>query len=381
MTVFYMKSIPSSIILHLSLIDRIGPSVIERILTQLDPDNVANIYRFSVSDFCTLFSISPATAQKIVDGLADNQILERELFLIERHKISWATIFDDTYPELLKNIHLPPAVIYWRGALTNSDQTLAIVGSRDANRYGQQTITQIVPMLVDKGWIIVSGGARGADTMAHKATLHAGGKTIAVLGSGLLKLYPPENKDLFEQIVQSGGVLLSPFPLLMDPLPINFPARNRVIAGLSKGTIVVQAAIKSGARITADYCLSQGREVFAIPGPIDEPLSAGCNALIQQGAKLTTGVADILIEFGQVMEQSLPTKGHLKTSDQPVIQQTFIEETCVEGVIVRTCQKPCSVDELLGATGLPLIQMTKLLFDLQLKGLLAQNMAGLWEKQ
>lgn len=378
-----MKSIASSIILHLSLIDDIGPAIIERLLARMSPENFADMYHLSASDFHNSFGISSETAQKMVDGLADTNLLAIELDLIDNNGISWATIFDPEYPQLLKNIHLPPIVIYWKGVLGHQD-TIAIVGSRAAHSYAQQAIDQLVPALTMQGWAIVSGGARGADTMAHQATLDAGGKTIAVWGSGLLKPYPPENKRLFENIVQAGGAIVSPFPLLLDPLPGNFPARNRVIAGLSRGCIVVQAAIKSGARITADYALSQGREVFAIPGPIDDLLSAGCHALIQQGAKLTTCVNDILIEFGQEIE---PEKVEIpvKPVSKRVLQMTFVpvqeEDTSPEGVILRYCRKPCSVDELLESTGLPLIQMTKMLFELQIKGLISQNMAGLWEKQ
>ena len=376
-----MKYNSSTIILHLSLIDSIGPSVVERLLKH-EHGNLADIYRFSASDFQNLFGYTHGTAQKLVEGLANNQILENELSLIERQKVSWLTILDDEYPLLLKNIHLPPTVLYWRGMLPETHNTLAIVGSREANGYAQQAIDQMVPVLVDYGWIIVSGGARGADTMAHQATLNAHGKTIAILGSGLMQLYPPSNKHLFEKIIEMEGALVSPFPLLMEPLPQNFPARNRVIAGMSRGCIVAQAAIKSGARITADFCLSQGREVFAIPGPIDDPLSAGCHSLIQQGAKLTTGVADVLAEFGQMIEKPIIYKEQApartyKSAVKPVIE----DDNSIEGLIIRTCQNPCSVDELLELTDLPLIQMTKLLFDLQLKGRLTQNMAGLWEKQ
>ena len=212
-----------------------------------------------------------------------------------------------------------------------------------------------------------------------------GGKTVAVLGSGLLKPYPLENEDLFRNILNNGGAMVSAFPLLFEPLPQHFPARNRVIAGLSRGCIVIQAAAKSGARITADFALTQGREVFAVPGPIDDLLSAGCHELIGQGAKLTASAADILVEFGyHIPVQKVPEtpKNTPKTRQKVLFTpvQRAISIDPIEAAIVNACQNPCSVDELLEATGLPLIQLSKMLFDLQVKGMVCQNMAGLWER-
>ena len=307
-------------------------------------------------------------------------MLERELLLIEKHKIHWITHLDETYPQLLKNIHIPPTVLYWQGTLPAGQNAIAIVGARAANAYGKQVIEQLVPPLVAHNWVIVSGGALGADTMAHQATLKAQGITVAVLGSGLLQPYPPENIRLFETIIQNGGAVVSPFPLLMEPLPGNFPARNRVIAGLSRGCIVIQAATKSGARITADYCLSQGRDVFAIPGSIYDPLSVGCHALIKQGATVITKAEDILAEYGQEIQPQDSLVAVAKQAILPIFKPVEpVNDTSIEGIMVRACQNPCAVDELLELTGLPLIQITKLLFDLQLKGLLSQNMSGLWE--
>ncbi len=366
------------ILLHLSLIEGIGSGALAKLLARFAPEELERLYAFSASDLSAQYGISSELAQTIKSGLADRTLLEKELELLERYVIPWICLFDEQYPTLLKNIHLPPLILYYKGMLPNVYDALAVVGSREANGYAKQAIDCIVPPLVAQNWLIVSGGARGADTMAHEATLAAGGKTVAVLGSGLLNLYPAINKRLFDEITASGGALVSAFPLLMEPLAPNFPARNRIIAGLSRGCLVVQAAQKSGARITAEYCLTQGRDVFAIPGLIDDPLSAGCHALIQQGAKLVTGATDILAEFGQALEQK--EKKPDEVEDQLRIIPARPTEFTLEDSIVHFCKKPCSIDELLEHTQIPLIQLSTLLFDLQIKGQVMQNMAGLWEK-
>lgn len=380
-----MNTSTATIILHLSLIEGIGPATISKIIDCVGINNSIDLYTLTFNDYIGL-GLSQKTAALLLAGLADKRLLDQEINLIEKNNVSWAHFFDSQYPELLKTIHIPPTVIYWQGKIPDQ-QTIAIVGSRDANDYGQMVIEQLIPGLVAHDFTIVSGGARGADTMAHQRTLDEGGKTVAVLGSGFLKPYPPSNKRLFAEIVENGGALMSTFPLLMDPLPENFPARNRVISGLSRGCIVIQAAAKSGARITADYALSQGREVFAVPGSINDYLSAGCHELIGQGAKLVSRAADVLVEFGiSIPEQpkeeiaKKSQKNHWKqTPGTPA--QMAIPIDPMEEIIIAACKNPSSIDELLEATGLPLIQMSKMLFELQLKGMITQNMAGLWEWQ
>ncbi len=362
------------ILLHLSLI-KSAPASTHRVLQHLG-NNLPHIYDMSEQDFINL-KILPKVAKSLVQGLSDYVLLDCELDFIEKYKIKWVTLVDDNYPELLKNIHLPPFFLCYKGTLPD-DQALAVIGSREAHSYAQGVIDNIVPQLVGNSWTIVSGGALGADTMAHRATLQAGGKTVAILGSGLLKPYPTDNKQLFEQMVDQGGAVISSFALLADPIPDNFPDRNRIISGLSRGCLVVQAAAKSGARITADYCLSQGRDVFAVPGNMWDPLSAGCHQLIQQGAKLTTNAVDILAEYGQ-KPVTIATNEIQQTIDIPVRPVEVVIEDIIDKKIVSLCARPCSVDELIEGTQLPLIQMTGRLFDLQLKGILTQNMAGLWE--
>jgi len=207
-------------------------------------------------------------------------------------------ILDKEYPALLKQIHLPPIILYCRGAKL-SNNNFSIVGSRKGSIYAENVCKHIIPKLIDQ-YTIISGGALGVDSMAHKEAIKSGGRTVAVLGSGFLQPYPRENIDLFRAIVDNGGTVISPFNLKMEPLKGNFPARNRIIAGMSVGTLVVQAAVKSGAHITAAFALEQGREVFAVPGSIFEEISLGCHSLIQQGAKLVSCPEDILEEINHV---------------------------------------------------------------------------------
>lgn len=381
-----MKTV-NNCILHLSLIDDVGPIAIQTIL-QNKPDSWSwdDLYQASHSDLISIFGLSQAMAQKVYTGLRDEALLAQELALIERNSINWMTILDSSYPPLLAHIYAPPAVLYWRGAEIDSDNCIAIVGSRKANYYGQRVINQLVPELVAHGFTIVSGGALGADSMAHQATVSAGGKTIVVLGSGLLQLYPTSNKSLFEAVIANGGTIMSSFPLRMLPLPGNFPARNRIVAGLSSGCIVIQAAERSGASITAHYALDQGREVFAVPGPIDDELSAGCHALIQQGATLVSKPKDVLDAFTHTMPSPVIRL------DKPIVQQLTLQDDTqgadIESAdtqagsdevrVMQACRTPCAMDELVNRTGLSLSVLQDILFTLQLDGKVEQDFSGRW---
>jgi len=419
------------LILHLTLIEDIGPGAIQRIMLLLRQGfeghkrsgvNGSDLYAFATSDWMHVFGFSEITAQKIATGLADKKLLERELSLIEEYNINWLTITDESYPKLLREIYLPPAVLYWQGssswdvsavALAKADKRVAIVGARKANDYGQRAVNTIVPDLVAAGYTIVSGGAVGIDAMAHKATLQCGGKTIAILGSGLLRPYPSANKKLFTAIVDSGGIVASSFPLTMEGLPGNFPARNRIVTGLSRGCLVVQAAQKSGALISAHYAMEQGREVFAVPGSIGDELSAGCNALIQEGAKLIMNSADILSEFGdRVILPDLRSFNEVGTDKQVLVQQAlFVTDSSAPLIhssspqlrsstpgspcemkwnmglkkysaaqkhILRVCKQPSSVDDIVNTTQLSFGQVQSELFNLQFDGVISQDFTGMW---
>ena len=376
-------------ILHLSLIDGIGPAVVDAIIDAWPPAQGWDaLYRYGVSDWMQL-GLSLNQAHKVASGLTDFATLEKECNSIENADITLITRADQTYPELLKHIHLPPSVLYVRGSLDAlSNKAIAIVGSRDADAYARAVIENFVPSFVASGWTIVSGGALGADTMAHEATVNERGKTIAIFGSGLLRPYPRANIQLFDRIIESGGAVISSFSLNAEPNPGNFPARNRIIAGMSKGCVVVQAAIKSGARITAQFALEQGREVFAVPGHVHHELSAGCHALIQEGAKLVTSAADILVEFGEVAPKELDKKPQVAVRVEPAVaikQQEITTQLSAEydynspqAKILAELKTPASTDEIAGRINISLSQAQSLLFELQMDGAIEQNFAGLW---
>ena len=201
---------------------------------------------------------------------------------------------EDAYPRRLKEIDQPPPVLYLRGDLLPADEwAVAIVGTRRITAYGRQVTEEVATTLARSGVTVVSGLARGVDSVAHKAALDAGGRTIAVLGSGVDVIYPSEHRSLAERMIASGAIL-SDYPVGTAPDGVNFPPRNRIISGLSLAVIVVEAGQKSGALITAEFAAEQGRDVFAVPGNINAPQSAGCNALIQQGARPLLQARDVL---------------------------------------------------------------------------------------
>ncbi|MEK7570333.1 MAG: DNA-processing protein DprA [Patescibacteria group bacterium] len=211
-------------------------------------------------------------------------------------KVQVVTLLDDNYPALLKETHDAPAVLFVRGTLPPAEQTLlAVVGTRAFTDYGRQATDMLVQPLVKAGLGIVSGLALGIDGLAHEATLNAGGKTWAVMGTGVNLVYPPQHRDLAHRIVKEGGGLISEFPLGTTSLPHHFPLRNRIVAGMCTGTLVVEAGDKSGALLTAKLALDENREVFAIPGDISRSASAGTNKFIRLGATLVRGADDILV--------------------------------------------------------------------------------------
>jgi DNA processing protein len=383
-------------LLHLSLIDDVGSAAIAMMLRN-KPEFIqfADMYDMHEQDLRATFHLTLLQAQNIKKGLADTTLLEQELELIEKHNAQWITSACDEYPTLLKNIHLLPPILYWRGSLINNEKAIAFVGARKANQYCQYAVNELVPGMVHAGYVIVSGGAMGADAMAHQAALDAGGTTIVVLGAGLLQPVLQVNRKLFAHILERGSMIASPFPLRTQANEFTFPARNRIISGLSKGTVVLQAAQKSGALITAHYALEQGRDVFAVPGSIADDLSKGCHSLIAQGAKLATSAQDILIEFGE-MVAPVPTiekKSKKQKEDKPLslFSATESQDNTQDSIdthsgtpteiILKACKRPTSTDDLAHKVSMDLASIQSLLFDLQLDGKIRQNFMGMWERK
>ncbi len=232
--------------------------------------------------------------------------------------IKWITIYEESYPNLLKQIYDPPIVLYYKGVFpVAGEKAIAVVGTRKMTGYGKIVTDQFTRELVNAGLTIVSGLARGVDSQAHLSALEANGRTIAILGGGLNQIYPPENRGLADKIIDGHGAIISEFPPDYPSLPGNFPARNRIISGLSLAVLVTEAAEDSGSLITARAAVEQGREVFAVPGPITSNLSKGPIDLIKEGAKPVTEVEEILEELGisKVKSSKLKIQSEIEVSE------------------------------------------------------------------
>jgi DNA processing protein len=269
------------------------------------------------------------------------------------------SIEDEDYPSWLTKTHDPPYVLYYRGDLDClNGLCIAIVGSRHASTYGKTQSRRFGRELGEQGITIVSGMARGIDTEAHLGALEAGGRTAAVLGCGLDVIYPPENKQLYKEITEH-GVVLTEFPPHTHPEPGNFPMRNRVIAGLSRGVLVVEAQQRSGALITVDFALEQGRDVFAVPGQINNKNSEGTNNLIKQGACLVTEINDILSEYGLDKEETGMQQGNL--FDASPEEKRIMDLLSAESI---------HFDDLIYKSKLTIGELSTVLLQLELKGII-----------
>ncbi len=292
--------------------------------------------------------------------------IEREIERARRIGIRMLALSDPEYPELLSGIADPPVVLYVRGTLAGTDRfAVAIVGSRATSPYGVQQARDLAGSLARSGITIVSGMALGIDAEAHRAALRAGGRTLAVLGSGLDVIYPMETRNLYFEVAQSGA-LISEFPLGSEPEKANFPKRNRVISGLSLGTVVVEAAQNSGSLITARSALEQGREVFAVPGRVGAPNSKGTHALLRQGARLVENSSDILAELKGVLGGYLSEKhGNVEAGRCPGREPLDPGEA---GLLTHLADQPKNIDEIAALCGMDAASAMGLLLSLELKG-------------
>ena len=285
---------------------------------------------------------------------------EREIERLERAQVSLLTWRDAAYPALLREIDASPPVLYLKGALTEGDQfALAVVGTRNSDSYGQQVTERLVTELARGQVTVVSGLALGIDALAHAAALDAGGRTLAIMACGLDIVYPARNTRLARRIVESGqGALLSEYPLGVKPESGSFPARNRIISGISQGVLIVEAGEKSGALITAEFATKQGREVFAVPGNIFASRCCGTNRLIRDGAHVVLEVNDILEALNLFM---LP--------QQMEVQQALPENAEERALLALLGHEPIHIDELILSSDLPAPTVTATLTMLELKGL------------
>jgi DNA processing protein len=291
---------------------------------------------------------------------------EEQLELIKKNQVKMVTFKDQDYPQNLLSIYDPPPFLFVKGRIEKEDENaVAIVGCRSASVYGRRITERIGRELVKRGITVVSGLARGIDSIGHQSALKEKGRTLAVLGSGLDILYPPENRGLAERISNSGAVI-SEFPFGTKPEPPNFPKRNRLISGLSLGVVIVEAGPKSGALLTAHCALEQNREVFAIPGNLGAKNSEGTNRLIKEGAKLVTSVEDIL-------EELRFDTGKEKTTTREEEEKALLDLSEMEKSIIQLISdEPHHIDKIAAGASLDVPQALSTLLSLELKGLVRQ---------
>ena len=325
-----------------NLIPHIQSKTIFELIKQLD--DISDIKKLKKSDLLNYSGIGEKTADKIA-GFDFERRLQNELKKAEKQNVKIITKLDDDYPYLLKNIDYQPLVLYIKGELpSDEDVSISIVGTRRPTTYGKVAGSKIAADLAGAGVTITSGLARGIDSIAHKAALNAGGKTVAVLGSGLDIIYPPEHRRLYSKIIESGAAITE-FPFATKPERNNFPIRNRIISGISIGTLIVEASEKSGTLITAKYAIEQGRELFAVPGNITSRQSIGTNYLIKNGARLVQRADDIIDELPDNLRQKITEKkGPDSLEDDECQQENDLDEMEKKILSVLEFDKPQHVD-------------------------------------
>jgi len=315
------------------------------------------------SELANVLRLKSPAANRLIERRANIDI-EREYDQLVSKGIEFVCYHDDKYPQSLRTIFDPPPGIFVRGELRETAPGAALVGSRKSTAYGRKVAGQLGYDLARAGVTVVSGMARGVDTAAHEGAVRAGGYTVAVLGCGVDVVYPPENKIIMQQIIESGAVI-SEFPPQSAPEAWHFPVRNRVISGLSRCVVVVEAAERSGALITADVALEQSRDVLAVPGNISSRMSKGSNGLIKQGAKLVESAADILEEMGlytlfPVEDDTPDTMAGIKLSP---------DENKIFNIL---CSEPMHLDEIIKRSGSNPGEVLSLLMYLEIKGVIKQ---------
>jgi DNA processing protein len=327
-----------------------------------------NVFSAHINSIQDIESISTVLANRIKNASSQieefKKLTESQFKIAERLNADIVTYFDDEYPEYLRNIYLPPLILFVKGKFSASDDnSIAIVGTRNPTQYGKTQAERFTTELVNNGIVVISGLARGIDSIAHSSTLKSGGRTIAVVGSGLDVIYPPENKRIFDEIPEN-GMIISEFDFGTKPDAQNFPRRNRIISGLSLGTLVVESDINGGAMQTANYAFDQNREVFAVPGNLNVKQSEGTNWLIQTGkAKLVKNPEDILIELKLKL---VPEIG--KNIPQPKPDLNLFEEKIYNTLTGEAKH----IDEIAGLSGLSIPDCLVNLLSLEFKNVVRQ---------
>ena len=352
----------------LSSVEQLDSAFIQRLYNYFG--DIETAFNSSLKDLSDIDGLSVKKAEKFIE-LRDKINVDKAYSDVVDRGVKFLTLEDENYPSLLKNIFNPPAVLYCKGDLDlcNFERTLAVVGSRKATFHAGEALNKIMSELSGTDICIVSGLAAGLDTTAHSAAIKNNLKTIGVIASGFDYIYPTSNKDLYKRIENGNGVIFTEYYPTFEPLKFRFPQRNRIVSGLSYGTLVVEASLKSGALITANLALEQGRELLCVPGLITNPNTAGIYKLIKQGASIITCADDILSALGWEIKTSVQTQldfSELDDDEKKVYNALELEEK--------------GVDELTAITKIPLENLLTVLTMMELKGIIKQVSGDRYKK-
>jgi DNA processing protein len=353
-------------LIALNMVEGVGPVRARSLLEHFG--TAPQILSASKHELMRVRNIGEDTAEKIATW-EKSVDLAGELKRIADYGCHVLISEDENYPVPLREIYDPPLVLYIKGELTAKDKNaVAMVGSRMTTHYGLETARKLAYQLAYTGVTVVSGGARGIDTAAHQGALSGKGRTIAVLGTGINLIFPTENAELFERIAANGAVITQ-FPFNRPADKQSFPIRNRIVAGMTLGTVVVEANLTSGSLITANFATEYGRQVFAVPGRIDSPRSKGCHDLIKKGAKLCEGVEDVLSEFEYLFPASNRPPSASETGVLPALELNPNEQKVFSAIKL---EEESSIDEIIRASNLPSSAVNVSLFSLEMKRLVKQ---------
>jgi DNA processing protein len=345
--------------LRLSMVNGIGPRLRKALLEEFG--TASAVLAAAPADLRRVSGIGAELTRRIAAARQEIDV-QAELELCAGNNIALVAESDAGYPRSLAEIHDPPGILFVRGEIRPQDAiAVAMVGSRHATQYGLGQAERLAGSLARAGVTIVSGLARGVDAAAHRGALAAGGRTLAVLGSGVLNMYPPEHAELAEQIVAAGAVI-SESPPRSPPLSGAFPQRNRIISGLSLGVLVVEASTNSGALITARHAMEQGREVFAVPGRVDNRMSRGCHRLIRDGAKLVETADDVLEELGPLVSPAESATGEPLHHPAELLLNEVEQQ-----VLAIMSSEPMTIDAVVAASGLPTGQVLSTISVLEMR--------------
>jgi len=353
-------------LLTLHLVPGVGPRLTAALLERFG--TAGAIRQASIQELCEVPYLGETLAAKLAASLSTIDV-DAELAKMASHNVKLCVLNTPEYPATLASISNPPHLLYMRGAIEPQDsKAVAIVGSRRCTSYGKRIAEAMAADLARAGYTIVSGLARGIDGVAHRGALKAGGRTLAVLAGGLSRIYPPEHKDLAKE-VEAAGALLSEATMDQEPLPNMFPARNRIISGLARAVVLVEAAEKSGALITAHHAAEQDRPVFAVPGAADAELSAGTNGLIRQGAILCRGAKDVLEELDGLA-------GMQPKAAPPPPALDPIEQTLWDYL----ANEPRQLEDIVEKLGLSVPRLTGLLLGLEMRKIVRRLPGNRYER-